>query len=567
MNYRVLDLDNNAMSTVKATFPVAVALPAAANAKPHVEQHYIEHPIASATTSINNHGYSIAGSAYPDMTLATLLVFSLVYLTLVRMGTLRTLKSALLVFISTCLASGPTLADVQTGLYLGIGGGASRLLPGLANATIDERDSFDSAWNTTAGYQLNRNIGVEFEYANLGTTDLDPIGHVDYQDINVSGLYHFGGVASPIGGKKYSLYGRLGAGTIRNQSNLQLSRGSSAHWLAGAGVQVPVNNNLSLRAEGVVYDADASRLGVTVVYRMDLPSLPSLGPLAKRLGFGKSTDDEGTQLADATPSSAGDQLVTDEQSINEQSMGQQSMDQQATAQQSVDQQSMEQQSAAMAQSDDPDASDTLVLSPFQFPMPASEELPIEQPATPSPKLMTDYKAGGEAIAADNVDALKMQRIEAASEVISDNSLMAAVEDDNNLLAAAQDMTAPTLASALPVNAKATVPEDALEPVHFGFDDTSVSQESKNILQPLINYLLDNPEAQVTLTGHTDSIGDADYNQILSERRARAVELFLLQQGINKKMIRLLGMGEKRPVRPNDKPAGRKSNRRVSIVVD
>ena len=121
-------------------------------------------------------------------------------------------------------------------------------MPGLANATIEERDSFDSTWNTTAGYQLNRNIGVEFEYANLGTTDLDPIGHVDYQDINVSGLYHFGGVASPIGGKKYSLYGRLGAGTIRNQSNLQLSRDSSAHWLAGAGVQVPVNNNLSLRA-------------------------------------------------------------------------------------------------------------------------------------------------------------------------------------------------------------------------------------------------------------------------------------------------------------------------------
>ena len=482
-----------------------------------VKQSHIEHSTVSATTSIDGASYSIAGPGYPDMTLAALLVFSLVYLTLVRMGTLRTLKSALLVFISTCLASGPTLADVQTGLYLGIGGGASRLMPGLANATIDDRDSFDTAWNTTAGYQLSRTIGVEFEYANLGTTVLDPVGFVDYQDINVSGLYHFGGVASPIGGKKYSLFGRLGVGTVRNQSNLQLSRGSSAHWLAGAGVQVPVSSNLSFRAEGVTYDADASRVGVSVLYRMGRPSLPSMTRLAQRLGFGKTPDSEDTQLADATPSS------NDEQPL------------------------MDAQPEVLAQSDKPHEPNAFYYQPFQYPMPG------------------------------NVETLKMQRIEAASEVLSDNSLLAAmqddnsllaaVQDDNSLLAAAQEITAPTLASALPVSSKATVPEEALQPVHFGFDDVSVSQESRNSLQPLIDYLLGNPEARVTLTGHTDSIGNAEYNQLLSERRARAVELFLLQQGIDKKMIRLLGMGEKRPVRPNDKPAGRKSNRRVSIVVD
>ena len=540
-----------------------------------VKQSHIEHTTVSATTSINSGSYSIAGPAYPDMTLAALLVFSLVYLTLVRMGTLRTLKSALLVFISTCLASGPTLADVQTGLYLGIGGGASRLMPGLANATIEDRDSFDTAWNTTAGYQLSRTIGVEFEYANLGTTVLDPVGFVDYQDINVSGLYHFGGVASPIGGKKYSLFGRLGVGTVRNQSNLQLSRGSNAHWLAGAGVQVPVSSNLSFRAEGVTYDADASRVGVSVLYRMGRPSLPSMTRLAQRLGFGKTPDSEDTQLADATPSSNDEQPLMDAQpEVLE----------------------------VLAQSDRPHEPNAFYYQPFQYPMPGNEELTINQAAPQSPLLMSEYEASHvasdtsvrdeqptalsiepsadnkfEQVAASDVETLKMQRIEAASEVLSDNSLLAAVQDDNSLLAvvqddnsllaAAQEITAPTLASALPVNSKATVPEEALRPVHFGFDDVSVSQESRNSLQPLIDYLLGNPEARVTLTGHTDSIGNAEYNQLLSERRARAVELFLLQQGIDKKMIRLLGMGEKRPVRPNDKPAGRKSNRRVSIVVD
>ena len=558
VNYRDLDPDIDGMPNVKTTPPsVTVELPKVAHAETQEEQSHIESPIVSATSGVNGGSYSIAGPGYPDMTLATLLVFSLVYLTLVRMGTLRTLKSALLVFISTCLASGPTLADVQTGLYLGIGGGASRLMPGLANATIDDRDSFSSAWNTTAGYQLSRTIGVEFEYANLGTTVLDPVGFVDYQDINVSGLYHFGGVASPIGGKKYSLYGRLGVGTVRNQSNLQLSRGSSAHWLAGAGVQVPLSSNLSFRAEGVTYDADASRVGVSVLYRMGRPSLPSMTALAKRLGFGKTADGEDTQLADATPSSNDEQPLMDQQS-------------EVLAQE------------VLAQSDEPNEPNAFYFQPFQYPMPRDGVLTINQPAPPSPLLMSEYTARrvasetsvrdaqstvltiepsadttAEVLAAGNVDALRMQRIEAASEVISDNSL----------LAAAQEMTAPTLASALPVNEKATVPSEALQPVHFGFDDVSVSQESRNSLQPLINYLLGNPEAQVTLTGHTDSIGDAEYNQLLSERRARAVQLFLLQQGIDKKMIRLLGMGEKRPVRPNDKPAGRKSNRRVSIVVD
>ena len=592
VNYRDLDPDNDGMPNLKTTHSVTVGPPVVAHAETYVEQSYMEQPIVSAATGVNGSSNSIAGTAYPDMTLAALLVFSLVYLTLIHMGTLRTLKSALLVFISTCLASGPTLADVQTGLYLGIGGGASRLTPGLENATVDNRDSFSSVWNAAAGYQLSRTIGVEFEYADLGTTVLDPIGFVDYQDINVSGLYHFGGVASAIGGKKFSLFGRLGVGTVRNQSNLELSRGSSAHWLAGAGVQVPVTSNLSFRAEGVTYDADASRVGVSVLYRTGRPSLPSLSSIAKRFGFGKTpnsdSDGEETQLADATPSSDSEQSSSN---------GEQPL--------------INQQSEALTQSDKPAEPNAFVYEPVQYPMPGNEELASnQQPSSPPPVLMSEYKANRETsetsaqdaqpailtiaptadntveqVAAADVDTLKLQRIEAASEAISDNSLLAAVQDDNNLLtevqddnsllAAAQEMTAPTLGAALPVNEpvnepvnqKATVPPDALKPVHFGFDDVSVSQEARNTLQPLINYLLGNPEARVTLTGHTDNIGNAEYNQLLSERRARAVELFLLQQGIDKKMIRLLGMGEKRPVRSNDKPAGRKSNRRVSIVVD
>ncbi|CAN0485060.1 unnamed protein product, partial [Hapterophycus canaliculatus] len=77
------------------------------------------------------------------------------------------LKRALLVLLSTSLAAGPTMADVQTGLYLGIGGGASRLMPGIENAQLNNRDSVGTAWNALAGYQVSPTLGVELEYSNL----------------------------------------------------------------------------------------------------------------------------------------------------------------------------------------------------------------------------------------------------------------------------------------------------------------------------------------------------------------------------------------------------------------
>jgi len=87
------------------------------------------------------------------------------------------------------------------------------------------------------------------------------------------------------------------------------------------------------------------------------------------------------------------------------------------------------------------------------------------------------------------------------------------------------------------------------------------------LQSLVAYLRDAVEASVTLTGHTDSLGTEQYNQLLSMRRAEAVRLFLIQQGIDKEMIRVQGSGEKRPTKSNATPSGRRANRRVEVVVN
>ncbi len=65
-------------------------------------------------------------------------------------------------------------------------------------------------------------------------------------------------------------------------------------------------------------------------------------------------------------------------------------------------------------------------------------------------------------------------------------------------------------------------------------------------------------------GHTDSSGDAQYNQALSEKRAKAVADFLASQGIEASKISSRGMGESDPVADNDTAEGREKNRRVEL---
>ena len=76
-----------------------------------------------------------------------------------------------------------------------------------------------------------------------------------------------------------------------------------------------------------------------------------------------------------------------------------------------------------------------------------------------------------------------------------------------------------------------------------------------------------PEAEVIIEGHTDDIGDADYNLELSERRARSVRDYLIEQfEIDPDRLLALGRGELDPVTTNDSEESRQKNRRVDIVL-
>ncbi|WP_170439337.1 OmpA family protein [Ruegeria arenilitoris] len=108
----------------------------------------------------------------------------------------------------------------------------------------------------------------------------------------------------------------------------------------------------------------------------------------------------------------------------------------------------------------------------------------------------------------------------------------------------------------------TVPND----ITFDTDSATVRPALRADLvrvgQNLVNY----PNSNVQIIGHTDSDGEAGYNQILSERRANAVADVLQANGVSYARIATIGRGENQPVASNLTPEGKAQNRRVEIVI-
>lgn len=86
------------------------------------------------------------------------------------------------------------------------------------------------------------------------------------------------------------------------------------------------------------------------------------------------------------------------------------------------------------------------------------------------------------------------------------------------------------------------------------------------LTKLAAFLDKYPDRSVAIQGYTDSVGDEDYNQMLSERRAESVKAYLTAQGIGATRLIVSGKGRSDPVADNYTAAGRQQNRRVEVVI-
>lgn len=101
-------------------------------------------------------------------------------------------------------------------------------------------------------------------------------------------------------------------------------------------------------------------------------------------------------------------------------------------------------------------------------------------------------------------------------------------------------------------------------VLFNFDSDVIRKNSYPDLNRVVNLLNSTP-VNIILAGHTDSTGSDEYNQDLSERRARSVYEYLVDKGVSSDKIETLGYGESRPVSTNSTINGRRRNRRVEFI--
>lgn len=101
-------------------------------------------------------------------------------------------------------------------------------------------------------------------------------------------------------------------------------------------------------------------------------------------------------------------------------------------------------------------------------------------------------------------------------------------------------------------------------VHFDYDSTELSNEDLNTLQAHAQFLMANANSRVALTGHTDERGTREYNMALGERRAKAVESFLITNGVNAGQLEAVSYGKEMPVNPGHDENAWKENRRVEI---
>jgi len=101
---------------------------------------------------------------------------------------------------------------------------------------------------------------------------------------------------------------------------------------------------------------------------------------------------------------------------------------------------------------------------------------------------------------------------------------------------------------------------------FDFDSDQLRPEARKNLDNLAANLSSFGDSKLVLVGHTDAVGDASYNQSLSERRAMAVTSYLAAHGVPSTRMVSAGRGETEPIASNDTEPGRQQNRRVEVAV-
>ena len=108
---------------------------------------------------------------------------------------------------------------------------------------------------------------------------------------------------------------------------------------------------------------------------------------------------------------------------------------------------------------------------------------------------------------------------------------------------------------------------SLPNVQFFTNSSVLIPSSKKDLEQLGIYLLENQDVKAKIIGHTDNVGSANSNLVLSKNRAESVKTYLASLGVNSNRIKAIGKGSTEPKTPNDSEEGRLMNRRVEVELE
>lgn len=103
-------------------------------------------------------------------------------------------------------------------------------------------------------------------------------------------------------------------------------------------------------------------------------------------------------------------------------------------------------------------------------------------------------------------------------------------------------------------------------VTFATDSANINGNFHSALNSISHILVQYPETQVLVQGHTDNSGDLNHNMDLSKRRAESVRQYLIAQGVSSNRLVAQGFGPNNPISSNETADGRQMNRRVEIKI-
>jgi len=114
-----------------------------------------------------------------------------------------------------------------------------------------------------------------------------------------------------------------------------------------------------------------------------------------------------------------------------------------------------------------------------------------------------------------------------------------------------------------IEANATI---VLKNIFFDTKKFDLKPESTSELDKIVLLMRDNPTLKIQINGHTDNVGKADDNMLLSNNRAQSVVKYLVTKGIEPSRLSFKGYGATQPVADNNTEEGRASNRRTELKV-